>query len=185
MQNIEYNSVKEECVVNTNDIYEQKMNEYSNNLYRKNMLLNRRALSHKKFVYTSITIITILGAIVPFAAQFILPFFFPNSNIAGIEIWNQYVSIILGVIATLMSIISLKLSFDNVEQSYETELSTQQLLFDLKLHLNNIENNQGNYLTKTDIMSLLKNGYYFGKENDIDSKWNKPSSISKKESKDI
>lgn len=170
--------------MDTNDIFEQKIREYTNNLYRKNMLLNRRALSHKKFVYTSITIITILGAIVPFAAQFILPFFFPNNKLAGAEIWNQYVSIVLGVIATLMSIISLKLSFDNVEQSYETELNTQQLLFDLKLHLNNIENNQGNYLTKTDIMSLLKNGYYFEKENDIDSKWSKPDG-SKKESKDI
>jgi len=170
--------------VGTNDIFEQKIREYTNNLYRKNMLLNRRALSHKKFVYTSITIITILGAIVPFAAQFILPFFFPDKKLAGAEIWNQYVSIVLGVIATLMSIISLKLSFDNVEQSYETELNTQQLLFDLKLHLNNIENNQGNYLTKTDIMSLLKNGYYFEKENDIDSKWSKPDGR-KKESKDI
>jgi len=56
--------------------------------------------------------------------------------------------------------------------------------FLLKLHLNNIENNQGNYLTKTDIMSLLKNGYYFEKENDIDSKWSKPDGR-KKESKDI
>lgn len=142
-------------------------------------------LSHKWFVYGTIIICVIIGAIVPFGAQFILPFFFQEISVAGAEVWNQYVSIILGVVATLMSIISLKLSFDNVEQSHETELRTQQLLFDIQMHLNDIEHNQSDYLTKTDIMSLLKNGYYVEKENDIPSKWNKPEETNKNESKDI
>lgn len=152
---------------------------------KQDSILNKSALSHKKFIYNTILIVTILGAIVPFAAQFILPFFFPCANIKGVEIWNQYVSIILGVVATLMSVVSLKLSFDNVNQSFETELRTQKLLFDIELHLKDIEHNQDNYLSKTDIMSLLKNGYYVEKENDIDSRWNKPQSTNKNESQDI
>ena len=170
--------------MNTNDDFKSLLKTIVklNNQQEK---VNKSVLSHKIFIYATIIIITILGAIVPFAAQFILPFFFPKQNIAGIEIWNQYVSIILGIIATLMSIISLKLSFDNVNQSFETELRTQKLLFDIELHLKDIEHNQNNYLTKNDIMSLLKNGYYFEKENDIVSKWNKPQNLTKNESKDI
>lgn len=149
------------------------------------IISDTKTLSHKKFVYGTIIVIVISGVLIPFAAQFILPFFFPDNNIAGVEIWNQYVSIILGVTATLMSIISLKLSFDNVEQSYETELRTQKLLYNLELHLNNIENKQNNYLTKTDVFSLLKNEYLVEQANDISSKWNTPNNISKNESKDI
>lgn len=144
-----------------------------------------KILHHKKYVYNVILVLSILGLLVPFAAQFILPFFFPCANISGVEIWNQYVSIILGVVATLMSVISLKLSFDNVEQSHQTELRTQKLLFDIELHLNDIEHNQNNFLTKTDIMSLLKNGYYVEKENDINSRWNNPQNTNNNESKDI
>lgn len=144
-----------------------------------------KILSHKKYVYNIITILSLVGLIVPFASQFILPFFFPYCKVVGVEIWNQYVSIILGVVATLMSVISLKLSFDNVEQSYQTELRTQKLLYDIDSHLNDIEHNQDNYLTKNDIMSLLKNGYYIEKENDINSRWDKPTNVTKNESKDI
>lgn len=144
-----------------------------------------KILSHKKYVYNVIFWLSLIGLIVPFASQFILPFFFPCCKVAGVEIWNQYVSIILGVVATLMSVISLKLSFDNVEQSYQTELRTQELLYKIDSHLNDIEHNQDNYLTKNDIMSLLKNGYYVEKENDINSRWDKPKNVTKNESKDI
>lgn len=95
-------------------------------------------LSHKKYVYNVILIISIFGLIVPFAAQFILPFFFSCRKVAGVEIWNQYVSIILGIVATLMSIISLKMSFDNVEQSHQTELKTRDLFHDIEKHLKDI-----------------------------------------------
>ena len=47
----------------------------------------------KKGVYVLIGLVIILGAIVPFAAQFILPFFFETPRIQGAEVWNQYISI--------------------------------------------------------------------------------------------
>jgi Mg2+/citrate symporter len=86
--------------------------------------------NNKNNIYKLIGIIVILGAIVPFAAQFLLPFFLPNSNVqvSGAEIWNQFVSIILGVIATITSIVSLILGFRSEERSNETEIRTVELL---------------------------------------------------------
>ncbi|MBE5951827.1 MAG: hypothetical protein E7260_09590 [Lachnospiraceae bacterium] len=164
--------------MNSKDDFERYSSLYYYQLYKS-------AYAHKKFIYGAITTIVILGALVPFAAQFILPFFFPECKIAGAEIWNQYVSIVLGVVATLMSIISLKLSFDNMTQSFESERRTRELFAKLEGHLIDIEHNQNNLLTKTDIMSLLKNGYHFEEENDIISQWNSPKATSKSESNDI
>ena len=53
-------------------------------------------MKNKNAIYILIGIIVLIGAIVPFGAQFVLPFFFPDKQIAGAEVWNQYVSIILG-----------------------------------------------------------------------------------------
>ena len=91
----------------------------------KNKNQNDRNRYH---IYRLICSIIIIGAIIPFAAQFILPFFFPDKSVAGAEIWNQYVSIILGVVATITSIVSLVLGFKSEQQSYETELRTRDML---------------------------------------------------------
>lgn len=82
----------------------------------------------KKMIYILIIAVMLIGAIVPFAAQFILPFFYPENNIVGAEIWNQYVSIILGIVATITSIVSLILGFKSEEQSNATELRTRDML---------------------------------------------------------
>ncbi len=85
----------------------------------------------KNIIYILIFGIILIGCIVPFAAQFILPFFYPESKIAGAEVWNQYVSIVLGVVATITSIVSLVLSLRSEEQAYETERRTRDLLNDI------------------------------------------------------
>lgn len=146
-----------------------------------------QTLSHKKYVYGIILLLSITGLLVPFAAQFVLPFFFPKQNVAGAEIWNQYVSIILGIVATLMSIVSLKMSFDNVNQSHQTELKTRDLFHNIEKHLKDIEHNQGNYLTKSDIVSLgiLTNKYVIESEHSINTQWIPPSESKNQESKNI
>ncbi|MCI8717209.1 MAG: hypothetical protein HFH65_02930 [Lachnospiraceae bacterium] len=83
---------------------------------------------NKKGIYIIITVIALVGAVVPFAAQFILPFFFCNQQVVGAEVWNQYVSIILGIVATITSIVSLILGFKSEEQSNATERRTRDLL---------------------------------------------------------
>ena len=82
----------------------------------------------KNGLYILIGAIVLVGAIVPFAAQFVLPFYFPDNQIAGAEVWNQYVSIILGIVATITSIVSLVLGFRSEEQSNATERRTRDLL---------------------------------------------------------
>ncbi len=84
--------------------------------------------SSKKSIYILIGIIVLVGAIVPFVAQFILPFFFPDKQVIGAEVWNQYVSIILGVVATITSIVSLVLGIRSEQHSNETERRTRDLL---------------------------------------------------------
>ena len=82
----------------------------------------------EKLLYIFLGIIILIGGIVPFAAQFLCPFFYPDRGVVGAEVWNQYVSIILGVIATITSIVSLVLGFRNEKENYETEIRTRDLL---------------------------------------------------------
>lgn len=58
-----------------------------------------------------------IGGIVPFAAQFLFPSIFKEYSPVGAEVWNQYVSIILGIVATVLSIISLVLCFRSEDRS--------------------------------------------------------------------
>lgn len=89
-------------------------------------------MGNKNAIYILIGIIVLIGAIVPFGVQFIFPFFFPDKQIAGAEVWNQYVSIILGVIATITSIVSLVLGFRSEKESNDTERRTRDLLQEIK-----------------------------------------------------
>ena len=70
-----------------------------------------------------------LGGIIPFAAQFLFPALFKDYSPVGAEIWNQYVSIILGIVATALSIISLVLCFRSEDRS-QTSNNQLQLTFE-------------------------------------------------------
>lgn len=72
-------------------------------------------------IYDLIFWIVLIGALVPFAAQFLLPFLVPDVDVKGAEIWNQFVGIVLGVVATILSILSLRMCFDSLYQSRDTE----------------------------------------------------------------
>ena len=70
-----------------------------------------------------------IGGIVPFAAQFLFPAVFDGYSPIGAEVWNQYVSIILGIVATALSIISLVLCFRSEDRSQNSN-SQLQLTFE-------------------------------------------------------
>lgn len=86
----------------------------------------------KNKIYYLIIAVIAIGALVPFAAQFLLPFYNSEISVAGAEVWNQYVSIILGVVATITSIVSLILGFKSEEQSNATERRTRDLLKEIE-----------------------------------------------------
>lgn len=79
---------------------------------------------YKHFIYGLIAFVIFVGAIVPFGAQFWLPFFKEEAFTQGAEVWNQYVSIVLGIIATILSIVSLKMCFDSEESAKKSEIRT-------------------------------------------------------------
>lgn len=93
-------------------------------------------------IYRLIFGLSILGLIVPFAAQFVLPFFFPDVNVAGVEVWNQFVGIILGMIATIMSIVSLVLCYRSDHNSTEAYHKIELTLEVMNTTLNNISKKQ-------------------------------------------
>lgn len=95
-------------------------------------------IKYQKFIYCLILGVIFLGAIVPFGAQFWLPFFKQDAFTNGAEVWNQYVSIILGIIATILSIVSLKMCFSSEEASNKAEKRTEVLWNEIKGKLENI-----------------------------------------------
>ena len=72
------------------------------------------------------------GGIVPFATQFLLPMIGSligkEINPYGAEVWNQFVSIALGIVATILSIVSMYLGFKNSDESRAIEKNIQSAI---------------------------------------------------------
>ena len=75
----------------------------------------------KKWTFRLILWTIFLGIIVPYFAEVICTLKFPDAA-AGLNIWNQFVSIVLGIVATVLSIVSLIMSFKN----YDDTLAIQE-----------------------------------------------------------
>lgn len=56
--------------------------------------------------------------------------------------WNQFVSIILGIVATILSIVSLKMGFDSADNAKTTELHTQAILDEIVAKIQQVEKQQ-------------------------------------------
>lgn len=70
--------------------------------------------SMKKWVFGIIITVIIIGLIVPFFAEVICTIWVPDASV-GLNAWNQFVSIILGIVATILSIVSMIMGFKNYE----------------------------------------------------------------------
>lgn len=101
----------------------------------------------KKRIYRLLFFVIIVGLLVPFACQFLVPFIFQWNgknvvSIPGAEVWNTYVSIILGIVATVTSLISLILSFKNTDDAKETSVETMKYLSSMSTKINQMINEQ-------------------------------------------
>lgn len=76
--------------------------------------------SLKKWVFRLIAFTIGLGLIVPFLSEVVLTIWFPGVTM-GLDIWNQFVSIILGVVATVLSIVSMIMGFKNYDDTLEIQ----------------------------------------------------------------
>lgn len=84
----------------------------------------------KRWVYGIIVTVISLGLIVPFFSEVICSIWFPNVAV-GLNTWNQFVSIILGVIATLLSIVSMIMGFKNYDDTLNIQEKYTQTLKDI------------------------------------------------------
>lgn len=79
----------------------------------------------KKWVFRFIFCFVCIGFLGPFLAQCILPFFSTvEESIKGIDslaMWNQYVGIVLGIVATMLSIVSLVMGFYSASEAAEQQ----------------------------------------------------------------
>ena len=74
----------------------------------------------KKWVFWTIIFVISAGALVPFFTEAVCLIWFPDrANV--ISTWNQFVSIVLGVIATLLSIVSIIMGFKNYEDTLKIQ----------------------------------------------------------------
>lgn len=98
-------------------------------------------LPTEKWVYRLIFWIIIIGLIVPFGAQVIIPLLFCNKQSVSdaLNTWNQFTSIILGICATLMSILSLVMGFYTLNQSHLTEVENTKTLTRISKALEELE----------------------------------------------
>lgn len=102
----------------------------------------------KKWVFCVIRSAIILGIIAPFAAETIFPFLCKNQYVLNhLSTWNQFVSIVLGVVAVVLSIVSIIMSFKNYDDTYK--LSEKYTI-----QLSNMEK-------MIDTMDEMKNNIYY------------------------
>ena len=93
----------------------------------------------KKWVFMLILITIILGIIVPFSSEVVLTIWFPDVTL-GIETWNQFVSIILGIVATVLSIVSMIMGFKNYDDALSIQEKYMQALKEIKLLAKDLSN---------------------------------------------
>ena len=124
-----------------------------------------------RWVFNIIKITIIFGIIVPFAAETVLPFFCKNNYaINHLSIWNQFVSIILGIIAVVLSIVSIIMSFKNYDDTFKLAKKYEKQLVYMEEMLDAMnEVKQGIYTNslKADIINPSQNirEYIWMKEN--------------------
>ncbi len=122
----------------------------------------------KKWVFYLIVITIVCGAIVPFASEVLCTIWFPDVAL-GLNTWNQFVSIILGIIATILSIVSIIMGFKN----YEDTLSVQEKYMQALEQISNMAKDLNNVRDVVSGLSAVKYGYDVeaSKMNDMPSNW--------------
>ena len=124
----------------------------------------------KKWVFHLIVITISLGAIVPFASEVLCTIWFPEASL-GLNTWNQFVSIILGIIATILSIVSIIMGFKN----YEDTLSVQEKYMQALEQISGMAKDLNNVRAVVSDLSALKYKYNVDahKTNDMPGDWEK------------
>lgn len=122
----------------------------------------------RKWVFNLIILTIGLGAIVPFASEAMCTIWFPNVAL-GLNTWNQFVSIILGIVATVLSIVSIIMGFKN----YDDTLSVQEKYMEALQKISDMANDLKNMRDDVNKWSTLQQQLKVDspKPKDITDRW--------------
>lgn len=125
----------------------------------------------KKWVFILILFTIGVGLLIPYAGEMVCVLWFPDKAV-GLGTWNQFVSIVLGIVATVLSIVSLIMGFKNyddtlsLQDKYTTTFDTMQnIAYDVK----SVKSDLHSSLQKSSIlqeMDGIGSGRHWDKKND-------------------
>ncbi len=118
----------------------------------------------KKWIFKFIFWFVVIGFMGPFIAQCWLSVFatdLQNIHMDGLIMWNQYVGIVLGIVATILSIVSLVMGFHSTSEAYEQQRiafdqyeATIELLRKVKTDVEDVKSSVGKYLDTSSVAKL-------------------------------
>ncbi len=91
-----------------------------------------REHSLKTWTFGLLLIVVLIGFIFPLFAEVIIGTWFP-ARVRGVEVWNQFTSVILGVVATVLALVSMFMGFKSYDDSSELQKTCLQTLEHIKL----------------------------------------------------
>ena len=122
----------------------------------------------KKWVFGLIITTISLGLIVPFFSETICTIFVPDISI-GLNTWNQFVGIILGVVATILSIVSLIMGFKNYEDGLDLHEKNIETLEKITYILQDVHDVK----TKLESITILSDSKNEARKMPLEMPWNK------------
>ena len=93
----------------------------------------------KKWVFMLILFTISVGLFVPFFAEVICSSKNPDAS-SGLAVWNQFVSIILGIVATILSIVSIIMGFKNYDDTLQVQEKYMEALKEISKISKDLDN---------------------------------------------
>lgn len=107
-----------------------------------------REYSLKRWAFLLVTTVIFVGLVLPLFAEIVVGIIWPD-KVKGIEVWNQFSSVILGIVATVLSIVSMFMGF----KSYEDSSNLTTLCMQSFDHIQNVEKEFN--LIKSDLFQIV------------------------------
>lgn len=105
-----------------------------------------REYSLKVWCFRLLLWVILIGFIFTLFAEVIIGTWMP-SRVRGVETWNQFTSVILGIVATVVSIVSVFMGFKSYDDSSKLQLTCIQTLD----HIKNMEQNLFKFNFQADV----------------------------------
>ena len=99
----------------------------------------KKEYSLKRWVLILIVVVLLVGFVFPMFAEIIIGTLYPE-QVKGVEVWNQFTSIILGIVATVLSLVSMFMGFKSYDDSVELQKTCVQMFEHIKTVERHVDN---------------------------------------------